>query len=63
MAAIAEAWTQRAYGLGQPCVARLGEEEVRGVAEGLDRDGALNLRLEDGNLRRISAGDVFFGEA
>ena len=59
---IAEAWTQRAYGLGEACVARLGNEEVHGVAEGLDRDGALLLRLADGNLRRISAGDVFFGE-
>jgi BirA family biotin operon repressor/biotin-[acetyl-CoA-carboxylase] ligase len=26
-------------------------------------DGALKLRLADGSLRLISAGDVFFGEA
>lgn len=60
---IAEAWTQRAYGLGEVCTVRLGNEEVHGVAEGLDRDGALLLRLGDGAVRRISAGDVFFGEA
>ncbi|MGH6908966.1 MAG: biotin--[acetyl-CoA-carboxylase] ligase, partial [Phenylobacterium sp.] len=32
-----------------------------GVAEGLDADGALRLRLPDGALERITAGDVFFG--
>jgi BirA family biotin operon repressor/biotin-[acetyl-CoA-carboxylase] ligase len=58
---IAEAWTVRAHGLGQPCVARLGHETLHGVAEGLDVDGALRLRLADGAIRRITAGDVFFG--
>ena len=58
--AIAEAWTVRAHGLGQPCVARPGAEVLHGVAEGLDIDGALRLRLEDGTVRRITAGDVFF---
>jgi BirA family biotin operon repressor/biotin-[acetyl-CoA-carboxylase] ligase len=59
-AAVAEAWTERAFGLGSPCTANLGSESVEGVAEGLDIDGALLLRLRDGALRRISAGDVFF---
>ncbi len=61
--AIADAWTARAHGLGEPCVARLGTETVEGIAEGLDADGALRLRLPDGHLRRITAGDVFFGGA
>jgi BirA family biotin operon repressor/biotin-[acetyl-CoA-carboxylase] ligase len=60
-APIAQAWTGRAHGLGEPCVARLTDETVEGVAEGLDADGALRLRLPDGMLRRITAGDVFFG--
>jgi BirA family biotin operon repressor/biotin-[acetyl-CoA-carboxylase] ligase len=58
--AIAEAWTVRAHGLGQPCIARPGSEVLHGIAEGLDIDGALRLRLEDGTIRRITAGDVFF---
>lgn len=58
---VADAWTTRAHGLGQPCVARLVNETVEGIAEGLDPDGALRLRLPDGMLRRITAGDVFFG--
>jgi BirA family biotin operon repressor/biotin-[acetyl-CoA-carboxylase] ligase len=58
--AIAEAWTTRAYGLGEPCTARLANETVQGIAEGLESDGALRLRLPDGEVRRITAGDVFF---
>jgi BirA family biotin operon repressor/biotin-[acetyl-CoA-carboxylase] ligase len=59
--AIAAAWTARAHGLGQACTARLADEAVEGVALGLDTDGALRLRLADGSVRRITAGDVFFG--
>ena len=59
-APIAAAWTRRAHGLGEPCTARLTGETVRGVAEGLDPDGALRLRLDGGEVRRITAGDVFF---
>ena len=59
-APIAEAWTRRAHGLGEPCTAHLPNETLRGVAEGLDPDGALRLRLEGGGVRRITAGDVFF---
>ncbi|MCA0358565.1 MAG: biotin--[acetyl-CoA-carboxylase] ligase [Proteobacteria bacterium] len=61
--AIADAWTARAHGLGEPCIARLGHETVEGIAEGLDADGALRLRMADGSVRRITAGDVFFGGA
>jgi BirA family biotin operon repressor/biotin-[acetyl-CoA-carboxylase] ligase len=62
-APIARAWTERAHGLGAPCEARLPNQTHRGVAEGLDLDGALRLRLDDGAVLRITAGDVFFGEA
>lgn len=61
--AIADAWTARAHGLGQACTARLSSETVEGIAEGLDADGALRLRTADGQVRRITAGDVFFGGA
>lgn len=61
--AIAEAWTARALGLGAPCEARLPDRTLTGVAEGLDGDGALRLRLADGALARITAGDVFFRTA
>jgi BirA family biotin operon repressor/biotin-[acetyl-CoA-carboxylase] ligase len=61
-APVREAWLQRAFGLGRPCVVRLGEHRVlEGVADGLDEDGALVLSLATGELKRITAGDVFFG--
>ena len=60
---ILDAWRARTVGLDGPAVARLGRETVEGIAEGVAPDGALKLRLADGSLRLISAGDVFFGEA
>lgn len=60
---ILDAWRARTAGLDGPAVARLGRETVEGKAEGVAPDGALKLRLADGSLRLISAGDVFFGEA
>jgi BirA family transcriptional regulator, biotin operon repressor / biotin---[acetyl-CoA-carboxylase] ligase len=59
---IAEGWTRHAQGLGGPCEARLPNRTHRGIAEGLDPDGALRLRRDDGSILRITAGDVFFGE-
>ena len=59
---ILDAWRARTPGLDGPAVARLGHETVEGRAEGVGPDGALKLRLADGSLRMISAGDVFFGE-
>lgn len=58
---IRDAWLPGAPGIGEPCIARLDAETVAGVAEGLDADGVLLLRLPTGHLRRIAAGDVFFG--
>jgi BirA family biotin operon repressor/biotin-[acetyl-CoA-carboxylase] ligase len=60
---ILDAWSARTAGLDGPAVARLGRETIEGRAEGVGPDGALKLRLADGSLRLISAGDVFFGEA
>lgn len=59
--AIREAWTERAYNLGKPASVRLPNETLQGVIEGLDVDGAMRLRLDNGTIRRITAGDVFFG--
>lgn len=60
---VLDAWRARTPGLEGPAVARLGHETIEGRAEGVAADGTLRLRLADGSLRLISAGDVFFGEA
>lgn len=54
-APIARGWTERAAGLGERCVARLPNRTLEGVAEGMDPDGALRLRLDGGALERITA--------
>ena len=59
---VLDAWRARTPGLNGPAVARLGHETIEGRAEGVEADGALRLRLADGSLRLVSAGDVFFGQ-
>jgi BirA family biotin operon repressor/biotin-[acetyl-CoA-carboxylase] ligase len=39
-------------------VAESGGAELRGVALGIDPDGALRLRRADGGIERVVAGDV-----
>ena len=59
--AVRTAWLARAAGLSQPLVARLGSETVTGNFDGLAADGALQLRLDNGTLRVVHAGEVFAG--
>jgi BirA family biotin operon repressor/biotin-[acetyl-CoA-carboxylase] ligase len=59
-APIRDAWLARAEGLGRHIRARLPDEEVVGVFEGIDETGALILREQSGYVRTIAAGDVFF---
>ncbi len=58
-AAIRQDWLSSARGLGQQVVARLPNETVEGTFEMLDEDGALVMRMADGETRVIYAGDVF----
>lgn len=59
-AAIREEWLKRAEGIGGAITVRLSTETLEGTFEGLAPDGALQLRLADGERRLVSAGDVFF---
>jgi BirA family transcriptional regulator, biotin operon repressor / biotin---[acetyl-CoA-carboxylase] ligase len=52
-------WIARAAGIGGDMRARLPDKEIIGRAEGLDEQGRLLLRLADGSLQAIAAGDVF----
>jgi BirA family biotin operon repressor/biotin-[acetyl-CoA-carboxylase] ligase len=58
---VRQVWLRRAAGLGQPLVARLGTETLTGVFEGLADDGALQLRLDNDQVRAVHAGEVFAG--
>ncbi|TDW68381.1 BirA family biotin operon repressor/biotin-[acetyl-CoA-carboxylase] ligase [Novosphingobium sp. PhB55] len=52
-------WTRHAHPPGTPLLVTLDEEGLLpGAFAGLDPDGALRLRLADGSLRVVHAGDV-----
>jgi BirA family transcriptional regulator, biotin operon repressor / biotin---[acetyl-CoA-carboxylase] ligase len=57
---IRRAWLAAAHPLGTALTVSLGDgDRLEGLFAGLDNDGALSLRLADGSLRAIHAGDVF----
>lgn len=60
LAALREAWLQRAARLGEDITVRLPGDRLHGRFTGLDESGALLLDLPDGSRRTITAGDVFF---
>jgi len=57
-AAIRADWIARSRGIGQSMRVRTGDCELRGCWEAVDEEGQLLLRLADGSLRTITAGDV-----
>lgn len=60
LAPVVGRWTARAHPAGTPLVARLPDgTQEEGAFDGLSPEGALNLRLADGGVRVIHAGDVF----
>lgn len=52
-------WLARAAGLGGQMLARLPNRTLLGRWAGLDESGCLLLRLDDGTVERIAAGEVF----
>lgn len=58
-AALRADWLAHGKGVGEAIVARLDREELSGRFEDIDPDGTLLLRLTDGSVRRIAAGDIF----
>jgi len=57
--ALARAWLARAHPVGANLkVHSSAEEEVTGRFDGIEPDGALRLRRDDGSLEVVRAGDV-----
>lgn len=57
--AFAQAWLARAHPVGTMLVVHdRPSHRLAGRFEGIDADGALRLRLEDGSEQRVRAGDV-----
>lgn len=58
--AIRDLWLSQAHGLGEPMTARLSNGTQKGVFEGLTEDGALQIKLDSGDIVDINAGEVYF---
>ena len=56
-----DAWKEKAHGIGGPVTVNLPNRKLRGTFYGLDKDGCLLLN-KDGEIVKITAGDVFFGD-
>ena len=58
-AALARAWQTRAHAIGTPIAVHAGPgNRITGRFDGLDADGSLRLRLDDGRVELVRAGDV-----
>ena len=57
--AIRRLWLERAAGIGQEVRLRLPAGEKKGIFDGLDRYGRLQLKSDD-RLELIDAGDLYF---
>jgi BirA family biotin operon repressor/biotin-[acetyl-CoA-carboxylase] ligase len=58
-AAIRADWLARAAGLGKPIRVKSGDGEIAGQFDTIDESGRLVLRLGDGTMQVVAAGDVF----
>lgn len=59
-ARVRRAWLIHAHKLGEEIEVRLTKETLTGTFKDLEASGALILELPGGEVRRISAGDVYF---
>ena len=57
-APVVAAWKQHARFFGRRVQVTAGRDRLEGVAEDLEDDGALRLRLDDGRADRVVAGEV-----
>lgn len=55
------AWLTEAWGRGMPLRAETGSHIYQGVFETLSDKGELVLQEEDGTMRHVTSGEVFFG--
>ncbi len=54
-------WERYDYLKGKMVKAHGDEGDIQGIAEGIEENGALRLRAEDGDIVRLRAGDVSLG--
>ncbi|MDZ7260899.1 MAG: biotin--[acetyl-CoA-carboxylase] ligase [candidate division KSB1 bacterium] len=57
--AIIRRWKKRCQNWGKPIKLVQGTTTLEGIFEGLAEDGSLLLRLDDGHIKKILAGDIY----
>ena len=60
---IADRWLELSSTIGRHVRVALGDMIFEGMAEGIDDEGLLIVRMADGSSRKFSAGDVTIGGA
>jgi BirA family biotin operon repressor/biotin-[acetyl-CoA-carboxylase] ligase len=53
-------WKELTSTIGQTVQVRSGAETITGIAEGIDDDGMLLIRLPGGPVKRVSSGEVAY---
>ncbi len=56
-----DTWEKRLVTIGQQVRVQVSGQEVMGLAQSVDSDGALNIRKADGLIERVIAGDIALG--
>lgn len=59
---IAAAWQDKAWRLDQSITAKLGDRHYSGQFDRIDEIGSMIIQLENGEKRRITAGQLYFGD-
>lgn len=57
---IQKAWLKRAYNVGKPIEVMMGDEAIAGTFDTIDEQGQLLVKLANGKIQPVHAGDVFF---
>jgi len=58
-APIRKKWTASAWGMEQRLCAHLPDSSIEGICQGIDANGSLTLKLDNGKKHHVHAGDVF----
>ena len=58
---VLNSWQERAWRLDQTVTAKLGKEQIVGRFDSIDDIGSMIIQLENGEKRRITAGQLYFG--
>jgi len=58
-APIKKKWSACAWGMDQRLRARLPDGNIEGICQGIDANGSLLLKLDNGKKHQVHAGDVF----